>query len=128
MLGQFLRFAIVGTVAGVVQYAILIALVQLAHLNPVIGTACGFCVAAVVSYSLNRHFTFDHRPVFARGLMKFFVVGAVGLAINVGVVALLVALRVHYLVAQLVATAVALIWNYCAARFVVFREPDVRST
>lgn len=128
MLAQFLRFAAVGAVATAVHYAILIALVQLAHVNPVLATACGFCIAAVVSYSLNRHFTFDHRPVFAHGLAKFLAVGAVGLALNAGIVALLIWQGLHYLVAQVIATGLVLIWNFGAARFVVFREPDVRNS
>lgn len=128
MLGQFLRFAAVGAVATAVHYTILIALVQLGHVNPVLGTACGFCVAAVVSYSLNRRFTFDHQPVFAHGLVKFLAVGAVGLALNAGIVALLIGQGLHYLLAQVVATGLVLIWNFGAARFVVFREPDVRSS
>jgi len=128
VLSQFLRFAAVGAVATVVHYAILIALVQFAHVNPVLSTACGFSVAAVLSYVLNRHFTFSHRPVFAHGLAMFFVVGAVGLALNAGIVALLTGQGIYYLFSQFAATGLVLIWNYSAARFVVFRAPDVSSS
>ncbi len=128
MLGQFLKFAAVGAVATAVQYAVLIALKELAGINPVLGTALGFCVGAVVSYALNRHFTFEHRPAFGAGLAKFFLAVGVGFFLNVGIVWVLTQQHVWYLWAAMVATAITLFWNFFSTRMLVFREPDVRNS
>lgn len=118
---DFLRFAAVGAVATAAHYAVLIALAELAGVDPVPATVAGFAVGAVVSYTLNRRYTFAVRPAFMRGFVKFAVVIGVGAVLNAGIVALFIGLGLHYLIAQVIATGLVLIWNFAAARLVVFR-------
>lgn len=118
---QFLRFATVGAVATAAHYSVLIALKELAGVGPLIATTCGFGVGAVVSYSLNRIFTFATRPSYGRGLVKFLIVVGVGALLNVSIVAFFIEQGLHYLIAQLIATGIVLIWNFTGARLVVFR-------
>ncbi len=120
-LKQFLRFAAVGAVATSAHFAVMIALVELARVHPVVATVCGFAVGAVVSYSLNRRFTFETRPAYGRGLAKFLAVIAIGALLNAGIVALVIDWGLHYLVAQVIATLIVLVWNYAGSRLVVFR-------
>jgi putative flippase GtrA len=125
MLGQFLRFAAVGAVATAFHYAVMFSLVEFTGLDPVYATLCGFAVGAVVSYSLNRVFTFNHRPAYGRGLAKFFIVVGIGAALNAAIVWLLVRqVGLFYVYAQFIATGLVLIWNFFSARLVVFREPQ----
>jgi putative flippase GtrA len=118
---DFLRFAAVGAVATAAHYAVMIALTELAGFNPVTATVCGFAVGAVVSYTLNRIYTFSVRPAFGRGLVKFLVVVGIGAVLNAAIVAFFIELRLHYMIAQVIATCVVLIWNFAGARLVVFR-------
>lgn len=118
---QFLRFAAVGAVATVAHYSVLIGLKEVAGVDPVLATTCGFFVGAVVSYSLNRVFTFETRPSFGRGLAKFLVVVGVGAVLNTAIFAFFLRQGLYYLVAQVIATGLVLIWNYAGARLVVFR-------
>ncbi len=120
---DFFRFAAVGVVATAVHYAVLIALAELAGVHPVLGTVCGAISGAVVSYTLNRLYTFTARPAYMRGLAKFFVVIGIGAALNAGIVALFMWLGLHYIFAQFIATGLVLIWNFAVSRVVVFREP-----
>ena len=56
---QALRFAVVGSIATGVHYAILIALVvEIGHVKPLIATTFGYCFGVITSYTLNRRFTF----------------------------------------------------------------------
>lgn len=114
-LERFLRFAGIGAVATLIQYLILVAGVQLAHAAPVVASTIGFLVAALANYALNRRYTFASRKPHVEAVTKFFTVAAVGLALN-GM--LLVAgtqlLGLNYLLAQVLATAVVLVWNYSA--------------
>lgn len=118
---DFLRFAAVGAVATAAHYTVLLTLAELAGMNPVAATVCGFCVGAVVSYTLNRIYTFAVRPAYGRGLAKFFLVVGVGAVLNAAIVAFFISFGLHYMIAQVIATGVVLIWNFAGARLVVFR-------
>ena len=118
---QFLRFAMVGAVATAVHYAILIALHEFAHVDLLPATSIGFVVGAVVSYTLNRRYTFESQQHFGRGLAMFIAVGCVGLFLNGLIVSLLTQAGLIYILAQMIATGLVLIWNFGAARLVVFR-------
>jgi putative flippase GtrA len=118
---QFGRFVLVGVCATGVHYAILIALKEVAGVGVLWATTAGYAVGAVVSYTLNRLFTFEVRPAYGAGLVKFLGVIFVGAGINALIVALLTGAGAHYLFAQVVATGLVLIWNFAVSRALVFR-------
>lgn len=118
---QFSRFLAVGVATTAVHYGVLIALVETWGVHPVLGTTAGFIAAVFLSYLLNRRYTFDARPTFGPGLLKYYVSVSIGLVINAGLMAVLTAWGANYLLAQIVASGAALVWNFFAARFLVFR-------
>lgn len=118
---QFLRFAMVGVVGTAAHYSILLIAVELLRLSPVIGAGAGFFTGLIASYVLNRAWTFDKRPEFRRGLATYAVVCIIGFGINVSIVALAVTLGVHYMIGQVVATPIAMLWNFLGSRMIVFR-------
>jgi len=118
---DFLRFAMVGALATAVHYSVLIAMTELGHIGPVPATICGFFAGALVSYILNRRYTFATKPEFSKGLAKYLLVIAIGAVINAGIVAAFVGSGVHYMIGQVIATGIVLIWNFGAARAFVFR-------
>lgn len=119
---QLARFTGVGVIGTIVHYAVLIGAVELFGVHPVPGTILGFLCAALISYILNRRYTFEATHSFGHGLLRYYLALGVGLLINAGTVGLLTHWRVPYVAAQAVATALAFIWNFIAARFVVFRR------
>ena len=116
------RFAIVGAIATAVHYAILIALVEFGHINPVLATTLGYVVGIVVSYALNRRFTFSETtaPVVS-SFAKFVLLYGVGAVLNGAIVGGLIGLGALYLLAQVAATGLVLFWNFFGARYIVFR-------
>lgn len=118
---QFLRFAMVGAVATAIHYAILIALVELSGVNPILATSLGFICASVVSYLMNRAVTFKAQNDFTRGLLLFVALGSVGLVLNAAIMGALTNAGLSYILAQICATGIVLIWNFGSARFIVFR-------
>jgi putative flippase GtrA len=118
---QFSRFLAVGVVTTALHYGVLIALVEIWGMHPVLATTAGFVTAVLLSYILNRRYTFYQRPPFGPGLLKYYAAVSIGLALNAGTMAVLTGWGVYYLLAQVVATGVALVWNFFAARVVVFR-------
>lgn len=121
---RFLSFAMVGAIATAVQYAVLALLVELAGWRPAAASALGFCVSVGVNYGLNHRLTFGGRADHRQAAMRFALVAAVGLGINTGVMLSLAPVpRVHYLLAQVLATALALAWNFAASHLWAFRAP-----
>jgi len=121
--GQFLRFAVVGGIATAIQFSILVGLVELARANELIANAIGFVFAATANYLMNRHFTFSGTTSHAGyGMLKFAVTSLIGLGINSLIFKAFMSVGVYYMLAWAFATGLTLIWNYSAARLIVFRD------
>lgn len=118
---QVARFAVVGVIATAVHYGVLIALVEFGHAKPVLATTIGYCVGIVVSYALNRRFTFASDAPVASSFAKFALLYGIGMVLNGAIVGGLIGAGAHYLVAQVTATAIVLVWNFLGARYVAFR-------
>lgn len=121
LLERLVRFGLVGGLATGVQYAILVALVRWIGLWPPAASAVGFVVSAVGNYLLNYHFTFRSRERHAPAAAKFLILAGVGLALNAALMAVLVDMGWHYLVAQLCVTAVVFLWNFIGNSLWTFR-------
>jgi len=74
------------------------------------------------SYLLNRKLTFASRQAVGIGFVKYVLALSVGLGLNAAIVAGLLALGAHYLIAQPIATGLVLFWNFGASRLLVFRD------
>lgn len=122
MLKRFLRFTIVGGFATAIQYAVLVMLVHQLAVNPVAASAYGFVISAFANYIVNYHYTFGSRQPHWAALTKFAVLAAVGLLLNSGIMATLVCVGTHYLLAQVVATITVLCWNFAGNSLWTFRD------
>jgi len=110
---RFVTYAAIGAVGTLAQYGVLIGSVDLHIAGPVAGSAVGAVVGATVNYLLNRRITFRSNARHAVALPKFATTAGAGMLVNALVMAWLTGpARVHYLVAQLVATAVVLVLTY----------------
>lgn len=123
MLGQVLRFALVGAVATATHFAVAVAAVRLDWAQPRLANVLGFAVAFAVSFLGQWRVTFAgaHAP-FARALPAYFAVSLGGFALNAAAYHLLLrhtALR-YDLALALVLAAVA-VCTYAASRWWAFR-------
>jgi putative flippase GtrA len=109
---RFLRFALVGAVATAIQYAILIALVRAGLTGPTVASCIGFVVSAGANYSLNYRFTFRSSHSHAPAVLKFVLLAGAGLLLNAGLMRLLTVMGWNYILAQVCATGVVLLWNF----------------
>lgn len=118
---QFALFTLVGAAGTTVHFAVLVGIVQTGLAGPVAGSICGFSAGAVVNYLLNYHITFNsngkHLPTF----FKFFGIAVSGLCLNTLIMFWLTQ-QLHYLVSQVVATGLVLVWNFLCNRFWTFKE------
>ena len=114
---QFARFSAVGGIATGIQYAVLVLLVQTGIADAVSASSAGFVLSALANYALNRRFTFRSLQPHADALPRFVLVATAGLVINAALVwCFHVAVALHYLAAQVLATLGTLVWNFALNR------------
>lgn len=121
-MSRFLRFALVGAVATAIQYAMLIALVQARLTGPTLASCIGFVISAGANYSLNYRFTFRSRNSHAPAIVKFLLLAGAGLLLNAGLMRLLTVMGWNYILAQVCATGVVLLWNFLGNSLWTFSE------
>ncbi len=122
---QFLRFLLVGGTATVLQYLILVLLVELGAWPATPSSAAAYALAAALNYWLNYHWTFASRRAHGIAARRFAGVAAVGLGLNSVIMFCLVdRLAWHYVLAQVIATITVLLWNFLAHRAWTFAPDD----
>lgn len=110
---QFCVFAIVGATGTLAHYVILLLFVELLGQKVMAGTIAGSIVGAVWNFFLNHRLTFRSKKQFHQTAPRFFLVAAISLALNAGLMYLLVTyFYINYLIAQLSVTVFILCFNY----------------
>src|SRR5574337_175229 len=94
---QFVSFCGLGAVGTLAQYLVLVMGVELGG-GPVVSSALGFIVGALVNYALSYHFIFRSNSSHPHTITKFFTVAIFGLGLNTLVFSSAIySLRLHYL-------------------------------
>ena len=122
-LKQFLLFSAVGGVGTGGQYLTLFALVEFKILSPLPASVIGISVGAIINYLLNYRFTFNSQKSHKEAMSKFFTVAIVGALINTVLMYLGIhTLHLYYLLAQVLATGIVLLWNFIVNKFWTFGQ------
>lgn len=120
---QFMKFACVGVVGTLVQYTLLVILVQGAEFNPTLASTVGFTFGAFTNYYLNYNYTFASDKNHSEAISKFFTVALVGMLLNGLIMHFCTdVMAVPYLLAQVIATCLVLLWTFSANRWWTFNE------
>ena len=119
----FTKFLGVGAIATATQYLVLVIFVEAANIDPVIASATGFIISSCLNYYLNYSFTYRSDSPHSQAAPRFFVTVIAGLIINTGCMYLMVSqLQIYYILAQVVATGVTLLWNFTVHSLWTFRK------
>jgi putative flippase GtrA len=122
---RFLKFATVGVIGALIDFSLLLLLVQKVGLPPLVGNIFSFSAAVVSNFTWNRLWTFPEsrsRPLLKQ-LGQFAIVNIIGLGINELVLGVALAVLSHFLLAPLnllvakaFAIGVVLFWNFFVNR------------
>ena len=123
---RFAMFAAVGVCGTGIQYLVLWLGVEFFAIKAAIASGIGYALGSVANYLLNFFITFksqsnqqSHRSAAA----KFYTITGIGWCINTALMALFVG-HWHwgYWLAQLLTTAIGLVWNFSGNHWWVFRH------
>jgi putative flippase GtrA len=102
---QFLKFGVVGALATATHVSLYVLLVEWPELDPLTSNFLAFCVALLVTFLGNYHWTFAEEVRSGklkrlRSFLKLSLAALTGLALNSAIVVLIVdILRLEYLLA-----------------------------
>ena len=119
---QFMKFGVVGVIAFVIDYGLMVALTELAGVNYLISATISFTVSVVFNYLASMRYVFTHKQGLSR--RREFVIFVVLSVIGLGVNDLLMWLGsgVSYLIVKIVATAIVMVYNFVTRK--IFLDGD----
>lgn len=114
MMLQILKFGVVGVIAAIVDYGVLIGLKELLHMEVLIASAISFCASVVVNYLLSMAFVFQsNKQNKLKEFILFVLLSVGGLCLNELILWIAVYFSsVYYLVAKLFATMIVMVYNF----------------
>jgi putative flippase GtrA len=137
ILFQAAKFFLVGTLNTFIDLGVVYFLISITNIakGPLYSlfAAISFLVATTNSYFWNKYWTFEKRKEApsSQEFLKFLVITAIGLGINVGVASFVVNIigpqfglteKIWAGIGKLVATFFAFVWNFLGSKFIVFKQ------
>lgn len=125
LIAQLFSFLSVGVLATLLQYLLTAGFVLAGWLPLVAASTVSFLISAAFNYWANARLTFAAQGSHASNRaqqLRFMAMVAVGCALNAGLLRLAVALGLHAIPGQLIATAGVLASNFALSRLWVFRK------
>lgn len=128
LLGQFMRYFVVGGLASVADFGVFGICVYLFDVHYLVSNLFGLAVGNVVNYLLSMSWVFatEKRRMEKRRFLEIVVfvsIGVLGLAFNEGLMYVFVGkAAMHEMLAKVVAAAIVLLWNFGARKVVLFRS------
>lgn len=123
---QFSRFLLVGFANTALGYAVIFGCMYLGGLTPEFSNAVGYLAGLMVSYFLNRHFTFRSARRRSTEFVRFVIVFLTAYTTNFIVLVILVrVLGVHAAFSQVVAGVVYIGTAYLLNKRYVFHSTEV---
>lgn len=117
-----------GVLAAIGHYGTLALAVELGRIGPVPAALAGFLVGGVISYLLNRRWTFASDRPHGAAVPRFALVALAGFLLTGLSMALLTdGLGLHYLPAQLATTGLVMLWTFLANRSWTFATRGSRA-
>ncbi|MBO5930426.1 MAG: GtrA family protein [Clostridia bacterium] len=123
------KFMLVGIINTIVGTGVMFLLYNLAGVNYWISSASNYIVGSIVSYILNKYFTFNNKEKSLWQMIKFVVNISVCYLLAYGIAKPMVAFILSPLsvtakdnIAMLVGMGLFVILNYMGQRFFVFKE------
>lgn len=115
LIAQFAKFGVVGVIAFVIDYGLMVLFTELFNVNYLISATISFTVSVIFNYVASMRYVFTHKEGLSRRreFVIFVVLSVIGLLINDALMWVGVDLfGISYLLVKIFATAVVMVWNF----------------
>ncbi len=121
---QFFRYGIVGGLAFLFDFGILIALTELLKIHYLTSAAISFIIGLCVNYFLSITWVFSKRALenAKHEFLIFSIIGVLGLGINqLGLYILTDFLAFHYTLSKIFTAILVFMWNFITRKLILFQ-------
>ena len=126
--GVFLRYVLVGCANTLIGLSVIFLCMALG-LSPVPANAIGYAVGLLVSYLLNRRFTFRSRVPLGSGAVRYAAVVACAYALNLAVLLIAIhMLAINAYIAQTLGVGIYFIAVFVGSSLFVFTDAKADNT
>lgn len=115
LFAQIMKFGVVGVIAFVIDYGLLIFLTEVFGIDYLISATISFTVSVIFNYVASMRYVFAHKQNMSRRreFVIFVVLSVIGLLINnVALWAGVDLLGIDYRISKIVVTAIVMVWNF----------------
>ncbi|RDU63191.1 GtrA family protein [Helicobacter sp. MIT 14-3879] len=119
---SLIKYLLVGVVNTIFGYIIIFTLMYF-KVSPEIANFIGYCCGVILSYFLNKHFTFESKNSHKNDFSKFVFLMTIAYLINL--IILIICYRsfgVNKYISQVIAGVFYTISGYFLSRFIVFKK------
>jgi len=122
---QFSRFIMVGVFNTLFGYCVIFACMYLARMSPEASNMTGYTIGLIVSYILNRNFTFNSKQSRTTEIIRFLAVFVVAYSSNFAILVILIhKVGLHEGMSQIFAGVVYVVTSYLMNKYYVFKPAD----
>ncbi len=128
LVAQILKFGVVGFIAFLIDYGLLIFLTEVFGVDYLISATISFIVSVIFNYIASMRYVFSHREGMSRRreFIIFVILSVIGLLLNdlfmwIGVEFLFI----DYRITKIVVTALVMMWNFITRK--IFLDGGDRS-
>lgn len=115
LIAQFIKFGIVGVIAFLIDYGLMVALTEFFGVPYLISNTISFTVSVVFNYVASMRYVFERRDDMSRRreFIIFVVLSIIGLILNDLFMWLFVSVWfIDYRIAKIIVTVLVAIWNF----------------
>lgn len=115
LIAQFMKFGIVGVIAFLIDYGLMVALTEFFGVPYLISNTISFTVSVVFNYVTSMRYVFERRDDMSRRreFIIFVVLSIIGLILNDLFMWLFVSVWfIDYRIAKIIVTVLVAIWNF----------------
>jgi len=123
---QIIKFGIVGAVAAVVDFGVLVILNELLHIGVLVSSAISFCISVAVNYILSMTFVFKSKNQDKiREFIIFVLLSVGGLCLNQLILWIGIKFTdVYYLIVKLFALVVVPVYNFITRKIILEKKKN----
>ncbi|MEO7308667.1 MAG: GtrA family protein [Ferruginibacter sp.] len=120
---KMIKFGLVGLFGMVIDFGATWLCKEKLKWNKYIANGCGFTLAVISNYSINRHWTFtSNNPLWVKEFIIFLTVSLIGLLLNTIFLYFFHHKKdKNFYIAKFMAILVVFIWNFLANYFFNFK-------